>query len=125
LARVRPQELERGVNLVGPHRDDLSMALGELAIRGYASHGESWSAALALRLGSYELLRSDHPSGGSPVLILDDVFAELDGGRREQLARVASKAEQALITAAVASDVPEELHGSRYDVYGGAIRRVR
>jgi DNA replication and repair protein RecF len=125
LARVRPHELERGVNLVGPHRDDLELSLGPLPVRGYASHGESWSAALALRLGSYELLRSDHPSGGSPVLILDDVFAELDGDRREQLARVADKAEQALITAAVPGDVPEALLGSRYDVYGGAVHRVR
>jgi DNA replication and repair protein RecF len=125
LARVRPHELERGVNLVGPHRDDLELSLGPLPVRGYASHGESWSAALALRLGSYELLRSDHPSGGSPVLILDDVFAELDGDRREQLARVADKAEQVLITAAVPGDVPEALLGSRYDVYGGAVHRVR
>ena len=113
------------MNLVGPHRDELELSLGELPVRGYASHGESWSAALALRLGSYELLRSDHPSGGSPVLILDDVFAELDGERREHLAQVADKAEQALITAAVAGDVPEALLGSRYDVYGGAVHRVR
>jgi DNA replication and repair protein RecF len=125
LARVRSQELERGVNLVGPHRDELELSLGALAVRGYASHGESWSAALALRLGSYELLTSDHPSGGSPVLVLDDVFAELDGERRDHLARVADKAEQVLITAAVAGDVPEALLGARYDVYGGAVRRVR
>ena len=103
LARVRPQEIERGVTLVGPHRDDLVMSLGELPLRGYASHGESWSAALALRLGSYELLRSD---GIEPVLVLDDVFAELDGSRRDQLAGVAAGAEQVLITAAVAEDVP-------------------
>ncbi len=125
LARVRPNELERGVNLVGPQRDDLALSLGELPVRGYASHGESWSVALALRLGSFELLSSDHTSGGSPVLILDDVFAELDGERREHLAWVADQAEQTLITAAVAGDVPEGLLGSRYDVFGGEVYRVR
>ena len=111
LARVRPQELDRGVNLIGPHRDDLELHLGELPVRGYASHGESWSTALALRLGSYELLRSDHPAGGSPVLVLDDVFAELDGERRDQLAAVADQAEQVLITAAVPGDVPGATSG--------------
>jgi DNA replication and repair protein RecF len=122
LARVRPQEVERGVTLVGPHRDDMVINLGELPVRGYASHGESWSAALSLRLGSYDLLRSD---GVEPVLILDDVFAELDGSRRARLAEVAGAAEQVLITAAVAQDVPEGLHGARYDVHDGEIRRVR
>ncbi len=122
LARVRPQEIERGVTLVGPHRDDLLLALGDLPLRGYASHGESWSAALALRLGSYDLLRSD---GVDPVLILDDVFAELDGSRRDQLAAVAAAAEQVLISAAVAADVPAELAGTRYDVGDGQVRRVR
>jgi DNA replication and repair protein RecF len=125
LAKARPAELERGVNLVGPHRDDLELGIGELPIRGYASHGEGWSAALSLRLGSYDLLRSDALPGGDPVLILDDVFAELDGDRREQLALVASKAEQAVVTAAVAGDVPEQLQGARYDVHEGAVRRVR
>jgi len=125
LARMRPAELERGVNLVGPHRDDLEISLGELPVRGYASHGESWSTALALRLGSYELLRAEFPRGAEPVLILDDVFAELDDDRREQLALVASKAEQVLVTAAVASDVPEPLTGARYDVADGEVRRVR
>ena len=122
LARVRPQEIERGVTLVGPHRDDLVMSLGALPLRGYASHGEAWSAALALRLGSYELLRSD---GVEPVLVLDDVFAELDGSRRDQLAGVAAAAEQVLITAAVAQDVPESLLGARYDIHDGEVRRVR
>jgi DNA replication and repair protein RecF len=125
LARVRPAELERGVNLVGPHRDDVALHLGALAVRGYASHGESWSAALALRLGSYELLRSDERSGGSPVLVLDDVFAELDGARRDHLATVAAKAEQTLITAAVATDVPESLQGARFDVHDATVHRVR
>jgi DNA replication and repair protein RecF len=122
LARVRPQEVERGVTLVGPHRDDMTINLGELPVRGYASHGESWSAALALRLGSYELLRSD---GVEPVLLLDDVFAELDGSRRARLAEVAASAEQVLITAAVAEDVPEGLRGARFDVHDGEVRRVR
>lgn len=122
LARVRSQELERGVNLVGPHRDELALTLGDVPVRGYASHGESWSAALALRLGAFELLRDD---GIEPVLILDDVFAELDSGRREQLALVAGKAEQVIITAAVASDIPEPLAGARFDVHDGEIRRVR
>lgn len=121
LARVRSQELERGVNLAGPHRDDVELRIGALPVRGYASHGESWSSALALRLGSYELLRDD---GAEPVLILDDVFAELDADRREQLAIVADKAEQTIITAAVASDVPAQLQGSRYDVHEGQVRRV-
>jgi DNA replication and repair protein RecF len=125
LARMRPAELERGVNLVGPHRDDLELGLGPLAVRGYASHGESWSAALSLRLGSYELLRADYPAGAEPVLVLDDVFAELDAHRREQLALVAGKAEQAIITAAVPSDVPDQLQGARFDVHEGEVRRVR
>jgi len=122
VSQVRAAELERGVNLVGPHRDDLELRIGELPVRGYASHGESWSSALALRLGSFELLRSE---GAEPVLILDDVFAELDAGRREHLALVAGRAEQAVITAAVASDVPEALGGSRFDVHDGQVHRVR
>ncbi|MCE6997063.1 DNA replication/repair protein RecF [Saccharothrix sp. S26] len=121
LHRVRPQELERGVCLVGPHRDDLDLALGELPAKGYASHGESWSFALALRLGGYELLRVE---GAEPVLVLDDVFAELDRGRRRQLAKVAAGAEQVLITAAVAEDVPGELDGLRFDVRHGEVHRV-
>jgi len=125
LARQRPAELDRGVNLVGPHRDDLELGLGELPIRGYASHGEGWSAALALRLGSYELLRADQPAGAEPVLVLDDVFAELDADRRQHLAKVASRAEQAIVTAAVIGDVPPELDGARYDVHAGEVRRVR
>jgi DNA replication and repair protein RecF len=125
LARARPAELDRGVNLVGPHRDDLDLGLGTLPVRGYASHGEGWSVALALRLGSYELLRSDELPGGDPVLVLDDVFAELDGERREQLALTAGKAEQAIVTAAVAGDVPDQLAGARYDVHDGSVRRVR
>jgi DNA replication and repair protein RecF len=125
LAQARPSELDRGVNLVGPHRDDLELCIGELPVRGYASHGEGWSVALALRLGSYELLRVDALPGGDPVLILDDVFAELDGERREQLALTAGKAEQAIITAAVPDDVPAQLAGTRFEVADGAVRRVR
>jgi DNA replication and repair protein RecF len=122
LARVRPQEVERGVSLVGPHRDELVLSLGTLPVKGYASHGESWSVALALRLASYELLTAD---GGEPVLVLDDVFAELDTGRRERLASLVEHADQVLVTAAVPGDVPEQLAGGRYDVHDGAVTRVR
>jgi DNA replication and repair protein RecF len=122
LARVRPQEIERGVTLVGPHRDDVELRLNDLPLRGYASHGEGWSAALALRLACFELLSAD---GAEPVLILDDVFAELDTARRDQLATIASKAEQVLISSAVVGDVPEQLAGARYDVADGEVRRVR
>ena len=121
---MRGQELDRGVNLVGPHRDELLLSLGDVPLRGYASHGEGWSAALALRLACFELLRDERP-GGEPVLILDDVFAELDGTRREQLAILAAKAEQTIVTAAVASDVPALLAGARFDVHDGEVRRVR
>ncbi|MFN2560894.1 MAG: DNA replication/repair protein RecF [Jatrophihabitans sp.] len=124
LAKARPAELDRGVNLVGPHRDDVDLGIGALPVRGYASHGEAWSVALALRLGSYELLRADGLPGGDPVLVLDDVFAELDGQRRAQLALTASKAEQAIVTAAVANDVPSELAAARYDVQDGTVHRV-
>lgn len=121
LARVRTAELERGVSLVGPHRDDLELTLGPSPAKGYASHGESWSFALALRLGSYELLRSD---GTEPVLVLDDVFAELDVRRRDRLAEVAAAAEQVLVTAAVADDVPGRLDGVRFEVQDGRVRRA-
>ena len=126
LARVRPQEVERGVSLVGPHRDELVLSLSELPVKGYASHGESWSVALALRLASYQLLRGDAAEGdGEPVLVLDDVFAELDSGRRTRLAELVGGAEQVLVTAAVPDDVPEALLGGRYDVHGGTVTRVR
>ncbi|TMR92638.1 DNA replication/repair protein RecF [Nonomuraea basaltis] len=122
LLEVRSAELERGVTLVGPHRDDLILGIGDLPARGYASHGESWSFALALRLAAYDLLRAD---GGDPVLILDDVFAELDSQRRRRLAEIVAPAEQVLITAAVADDVPQELVGARFDVAEGSVTRVR
>ncbi|HEY0485622.1 MAG TPA: DNA replication/repair protein RecF [Mycobacteriales bacterium] len=121
LARSRQHEVERGTTLVGPHRDDLLLTLGDLPAKGYASHGESWSYALALRLASYDLLTAD---GGEPVLILDDVFAELDVQRRDRLAELVAHAEQVLVTAAVAGDVPEVLSGARYDVAAGEVRRV-
>jgi len=125
-AKVRSQELERGVSLVGPHRDDLQINLGPFPAKGFASHGESWSLALALRLASYELLRADGgPDGdGEPVLVLDDVFAELDGGRRDRLAALVAGAEQVLVTAAVPQDVPEGLEGARVDVMDGEVRKV-
>ncbi|MFB9929088.1 DNA replication/repair protein RecF [Amycolatopsis halotolerans] len=121
LADSRRQELERGISLVGPHRDELELILGELPAKGYASHGESWSFALALRLGSYELLRAE---AGEPVLLLDDVFAELDRKRRARLAEVSASAEQVLITAAVAEDVPAELAGARFTVADGEVNRA-
>jgi len=123
LVRARSAELERGVSLVGPHRDDVLLSLGPLPARGYASHGEGWSLALALRLGSYELLRGDGAEGAEPVLLLDDVFAELDAGRRERLAALVSDAEQVIVTAAVAEDVPSPLRGARFQVHGGAVAR--
>ena len=124
LAEVRDQEVERGVCLVGPHRDDLYFTLGELPAKGYASHGESWSFALGLKLGAYQLLRSD--LGEDPVLVLDDVFAELDSGRRDRLAHLVEDCEQVLITAAVGLDVPEVLQerGTTYAVALGEVARV-
>jgi DNA replication and repair protein RecF len=113
LAERRRDEVQRGVTLVGPHRDELGLAVGTLPVKGYASHGETWSYALALRLASYTLLRSD---GDDPILILDDVFAELDSDRRTRLAEVAAGAEQVLVTAAVEDDVPEALQGARVHV---------
>ncbi len=113
LERRRTEELQRGVTLVGPHRDELALTVGTLPVKGYASHGESWSFALALRLASYELLRGD---GDDPILILDDVFAELDTDRRDRLAELVADAEQVLVTAAVAADVPEVLVGTRIEV---------
>jgi DNA replication and repair protein RecF len=137
LGEARRQEIERGVTLVGPHRDDLALTLGELPARGYASHGESWSLALALRLASYDLLRAEHPEmpggfseggsgrrAGEPVLVLDDVFAELDERRRERLAELVAPAEQVLVTAAVDEDVPGVLAGARFAVAAGAVTRI-
>jgi DNA replication and repair protein RecF len=103
LSARRDAELERGVCLVGPHRDDLELRLGDQPAKGFASHGESWTFAIALRLAAYELLRAD---GSEPVLLLDDVFAELDAARRLALATVAESAEQVLVTAAVLEDIP-------------------
>jgi DNA replication and repair protein RecF len=120
LHEIRPKELERGITLVGPHRDDLLLMLGTLPAKGYASHGESWSYALALRLASIELLKADSRYG-DPVLILDDVFAELDSGRRERLAQLIQVNEQVLITAAVAEDVPKTLTASVFNVRAGVI----
>jgi len=130
VERRRGDELDRGVSLVGPHRDELLLTLGHgpapadepgrLPVKGYASHGESWSFALALRLASYDLLRAD---GDDPILILDDVFAELDSERRAQLADLVAGAEQVLVTAAVAADVPAALAGVRYAVGDGEVVR--
>ncbi|MCW2865965.1 MAG: replication and repair protein RecF [Marmoricola sp.] len=121
IERRRSDELDRGVSLVGPHRDELVCTLGEFPVKGYASHGEGWSFALAMRLSSYELLRA---GGDDPILVLDDVFAELDTGRRAQLAGLVAGAEQVLVTAAVAEDVPEGLRGRRFEVSGGEVTLV-
>jgi DNA replication and repair protein RecF len=128
LGRRRKDELDRGISLVGPHRDDLLLWLGHgpaatqdrLPVKGYASHGECWSFALSLRLASYDLLRSD---GDDPILILDDVFAELDSERRAQLADLVAGAEQVLVTAAVPEDVPAALAGVRFVVADGQVER--
>ena len=119
----RSDEIERGITLVGPHRDELALSVRDLPVKGYASHGESWSAALTLRLAAFELLRRDR-AGGDPILILDDVFAELDARRRERLAEFAHRAEQTIITAAVVEDVPAVLRGAQFQVSGGEVRRV-
>jgi len=128
VAIKRKDELDRGISLVGPHRDELLLTLGtgpdpgdlRLPVKGYASHGESWSFALALRLASYDLLRAD---GDDPILVLDDVFAELDVERRNQLAQLVAGAEQVLVTAAVAADVPDALQGVRFVVADGQVTR--
>jgi len=133
LAERRKDELDRGLSLAGPHRDDLVLTLApagkvdgtvgdKLPVKGYASHGESWSFALALRLAAYDLLRAD---GDEPILVLDDVFAELDSERRTQLAELVAGAEQVLVTAAVPADVPDVLAGARFVVAGGEVTRDR
>ena len=122
FAASRRKELERGVSLVGPHRDDVELILGEAPAKGYASHGETWSMCLSLRLASYYVMLDDARTGGSaPILILDDVFAELDVQRRRKLAAIVSGAEQVLVTAAVDADIPEELAGRRVKVVPGGI----
>ena len=128
LAEKRDQEIARGVNLVGPHRDEVVLSLGTLPAKGYASHGESWSYALALRLGAWKLLREDvsgeWAEDGEPILILDDVFAELDARRRERLAEIVSEAQQVFVTAAVGDDLPEKLAGARFWVHDGVVERI-
>ena len=121
LAEVRSKELERGLTLVGPQRDDLVLTLGTLPVKGFASHGESISYALALRLASIELLRAETRSG-DPILILDDVFAELDEGRRDRLAQLISGNEQVFITAADMADVPAGLKMTQFDVLAGVVQ---
>ncbi|GAB2528811.1 DNA replication and repair protein RecF [Paramicrobacterium agarici] len=120
LVARRSQELERGLTLVGPHRDDVLFSLNDLPVKGYASHGESWSFALSLKLASAELLRRDSYSG-DPVLMLDDVFAELDKGRRSRLAEAVAGFEQVLITAAVIEDIPEQLTAHTVHISAGTI----
>jgi len=123
LAARRSAELERGLTLVGPHRDDLVLRVRSLPVKGYASHGESWSVALALRLASAELLRAESRLG-DPVLILDDVFAELDAGRRARLAELVGGYEQVIVTSAVEEDVPDALRAHVVRVEAGQIETV-
>jgi DNA replication and repair protein RecF len=118
IGRRRREELERGISLVGPHRDDVLLSIGDLPAKGYASHGESWSLALALRLAAFALLREE---GDDPILILDDVFAELDSDRRSRLAARVATAEQVLVTAAVEGDVPAELVGQSFEVAAAVV----
>lgn len=115
------QERDRGISLVGPHRDDLLLNLGDHPVKGFASHGESWSIALSLKLASYALLKSD---GDNPILILDDVFSELDQSRRDRLAKLTSSSDQTFITVAVANDLPDEIKGTRYKVIGGEVHLI-
>ncbi|USR79422.1 DNA replication/repair protein RecF [Arcanobacterium pinnipediorum] len=125
LRQWREQEIERGVNLVGPHRDDLAISLGTLPAKGFASHGESWSYALALRLASWRVLRDDVSGNwaddGEPILILDDVFAELDARRRQRLADIVRQGTQVFVTAAVGDDLPVELDGQKFFVHEGQV----
>jgi len=121
-SEVARQESERGASLIGPHRDDLHLQLGDFPAKGYASHGESWSMAISLRIGSFNLLKSE---GAEPILILDDIFAELDTTRRAQLTSVTKMAEQTIITAAVESDLPAELLSSKYYVSPGLVSKER
>ena len=120
LEEVAYQEIERGVSLIGPHRDDLHLQLGDFPAKGYASHGESWSMAISLRISSFNLLKSE---GTEPILILDDVFAELDTSRRNQLMSVTQLAEQTIITAAVESDLPKELTTEKFYVTPGVVKK--
>ena len=122
MDEVAYQEIERGVSLIGPHRDDLHLQLGDFPAKGYASHGESWSMAISLRIGSFNLLKSE---GSSPILILDDVFAELDTSRRTQLMSATQLAEQTFITAAVESDLPVELLTQKFYVTPGVVKKGR
>lgn len=124
LAAKRSNELDRGLTLTGPHRDDLVLRVRDLPVKGYASHGESWSVALALRLASAELLRSESPAG-DPVLILDDVFAELDADRRQRLATLTAGYEQVVVTAAVEEDIPDVLHAHVVRIAAGTISDER
>ena len=121
INEISNQERERGISLVGPHRDDLLLYLGDHPVKGYASHGESWSIALALRLGSYQLFVND---GDKPILILDDVFSELDEGRREKLLTISNSAEQTFITVAVANDLPPNIQGSKFKVTAGKVSQL-
>jgi DNA replication and repair protein RecF len=119
LVGDRAREVERGITLSGPHRDDLVLGLRGLPARTHASHGEAWSLALVLRLGSHRLLAEE---GEEPVLLLDDVFAELDRRRRDRVAEAALAAEQTIVTAAVAEELPPELNATVFHVEPGSVQ---
>ena len=121
MTEISAQERDRGVSLIGPHRDDLLLNLGDHPVKGYASHGESWSIALALRLASYQLFIND---GDKPILILDDVFSELDENRREKLINISQSAEQTFITVAVENDLPPSIKGAKFKVTSGKVATV-
>ena len=122
MRTTKVAELDRGLTLTGPHRDDLVLVLGDHVVKGFASHGESWSVALSLKLATYHLLNND---GLAPILILDDVFSELDEERRIQLIQLAQSAEQTLITVAVENDLPKNLLGKRYLVKSGNVSEIK
>lgn len=122
MHQTRSSEIERGLTLTGPHRDDLLLNLGDHLVKGYASHGESWSIALSLKLATYQLLVND---GLKPILILDDVFSELDEERRVQLIKLAKSAEQTFITVAVENDLPKELSGDKFLVKSGQATKIK
>lgn len=125
IGQLRERELERGTNLAGPHLDDLDCFIRQIPVRGYASHGETWSTALALRLAAYRALSNpDYSWGSTPILILDDVFSELDEKRRQRLVSLISDAQQVFVTGAVGQELPASFTAQRYDVREGVVTRA-
>jgi len=102
LARLRDDEIGRGQTLIGPHRDDLLIAVGGIPIGVYGSRGQQRSATLALKLGEAELMRVR--TGDAPVLLLDDLLSELDAGRRAHVQDVLERPDQQTIVTATGVD---------------------